>query len=133
MIGRETVEKTIGKGFADKLDEFIFEVSQDLSYSRREMVDELGCANFIAAARLAKVLRKLKIYTPGQLHRLDPFSLARSKGIGESALFVAMCILEAKGYDVEKWWGWKGTNVVKFSTFKSHAMAKARRHKQEVA
>lgn len=133
MLERKTVEKVIGKGFADKLDEAIFHVSQDLSYTRREMVEELGCASFIAAARLEKVLKRLKVFTPAQLYRTDPFSLARSKGIGESALFVAMCILDANKYNVEKWWGWKESNVVKFSTFKHHAIKRARRHKQEVA
>lgn len=132
MLKRSTVEKVIGKGFADKLDEAVIHVSQDLSFSRREMVEELGCANFIAAIRLAKVLKRLRVRTAGQLYRTDPFSLARAKGIGESALFVAACILDARGHSVEKWWGWKD-NVVKFSTFKHHAQRRARRHKQEVA
>lgn len=133
MLKRSTVEKTIGKSFADKLDEVVLDAGPNLSFSRRQMVDELGCANFIAAVRLAKVLRRLDIRTALQLSRTDPFSLARARGIGETALFVAMCILEAHGFNVEKWWGWKATNVVKFSTFKSNAMSRARRHKQEVA
>lgn len=132
MLARETVEKVIGKGFADKLDEQIFAVDYDFGYTRREMVEKLGCANFIAAARLAKVLRRLNINSPAKLNRLDPFSLARARGIGESALFVAMCILDAHGYDVIKWWHFKG-NVAKFSSFKAHAISHARRRKQEVA
>lgn len=132
MLDRKIVESVIGKGFADKLDEAVLNVSQSLSYSRREMVEDLGCANFIAAARLEKVLKRLKIFSPAQLYRTDPFSLARAKGIGEAALFVAACILDANDYSVEKWWGWND-NVVKFSTFKSHAMKRASRRKQEVA
>jgi hypothetical protein len=134
MLDRKVVEKTIGKTFADRLDESILNVSRDLSFTRREMVELLGCANFVAAARLEKVLKRLKIHTPAQLHKTDPFSLLRSRGIGETSMFVAMCILEANEFDVEKWWGWKqGDNVVKFSTFKHHAAARARKHKQEVA
>jgi hypothetical protein len=132
MIVREKVEQVIGKGFADKLDEQIFKVDESFGYTRREMVENLGCANFIAAARLAKVLRRLAVNSPARLNKLDPFSLARAKGIGESALFVAMCILDASGYDVIKWWGFKG-NQAKFSSFKSHAISHARKRKQEVA
>jgi len=133
MIERNTVSQVIGKGFADKLDSEIFKVGLNWFYTRREMVEELGCANFIAAARLAKVLRRLQVHTPAQLYKTDPFSLARAKGIGEAAIFVAMCILDANEYDVIKWWSWKDTNDVKFSTYKHHAMSRSHKHKQEVA
>jgi|SRR5215471_1308678 len=134
MIVREKVEKVIGKGFADKLDEAMFNVNQKFQYSRREMVEILGCANFIAAVRLAKVLRRLSINSPAQLYALDPISLARTRGIGMSALFVAMCILDAHKYDPIKWWNPRDKdNVVKFSTFKHHKMRQAKKHAQEVA
>jgi hypothetical protein len=132
MLSRDKVETVIGKGFADRLDEEVFKVTTNFFYTRREMVENLGCANFIAAARLAKVLKKLEIGTPAQLFKLDPLSLARSKGIGEAALFVAMCILDANKYDVIKWWGFTGATA-KFSTYKHHAVSRARKHKQEVA
>lgn len=132
MLVREKVEKVIGKGFADRLDEQVFTVTINWFYTRREMVEELGCANFIAAARLAKVLKRLEINKPEQLFRLDPFSLVRSKGIGEAALFVAMCILDVNKFDVIKWWGFTGTTV-KFSSYKHHAMRRASKRKQEVA
>jgi len=134
MLTRETVESTIGKGFADKLDEVIIEISEDFKFTRREMVEELGCANFVAAYRLQRVLKRLKITSPHELYKLDPFSLVRSKGIGEAAMFVAMCILDAGQYDVAKWWGWKNTNTLKFSSFKAKAVRRAsKRGKQEVA
>jgi len=132
MIVREKVETVIGKGFADKLDEEVFSVGMNWFYTRREMIEELGCANFQAAVKLAKVLKRLGIISPQQLYKVDPFSLARSRGIGEAALFVAMCILDANKFDVLKWWGYDG-NIIKFSTFKRHAMTRARKHKQEVA
>lgn len=133
MIERKVVEKTIGKSFADKLDTIVFDVSDTLRYTRREMVEELGCANFQAAARLQKVLKRLGITTPSQLHKTDPFSLVRSKGIGEASMFVAMCILDAFQYHVGDWWGWKETNTLKFSTFKHNAIRRANKRKQEVA
>jgi hypothetical protein len=131
MIERTKVEQVIGKTYADKLDEAIFRVG-NWEYTRREMVDDLGCASFIAATRLAKVLRRLNVMSPAQLNRLDPSSLARTKGIGESSLFVAMCILDHAQYNILDWWGMKD-NVVKFSTFKHNVIRRARKHKQEVA
>lgn len=132
MIAREKIEKVIGKGFADRIDEEIFTVTTEWFYTRREMVEELACANFIAAVRLAKVLKRLGVNNPKGLYKLDPFSLARAKGIGEAALFVAMCILDANSFDVIKWWGFTGTTA-KFSTYKHHAITQSRRRKQEVA
>ena len=127
MITQLKVEKVIGKTFADKLDEVVFSLHRD--YSRRDMVEQVGCANFVAAAKLAKVLKRLQINTAGRLYRLDPASLARSKGIGEACIFVAMCILDYEGYDVMKWWG---TDSAKFSTVKKTTLRKARKHKQDV-
>lgn len=133
MIVRKKVEQVIGKGFADHLDTAIFKVG-DWQYTRRQMVETLGCANFIAAARLSKVFRKLKIESAAQLNKMDPFSLVRTKGIGQACLFVAMSILDAGGYDVMKWWDYdQKDNVVKFSTFKHHAIRRASKRKQDVA
>lgn len=124
MLERKTVETTIGKGFADRLDEPIMKY---LGVTRRAMVEDLGCANFIAAARLDKVLRRLEIDSPAKLFKTNPMDLARVRGIGESAIFVAMCILDAGQYNVADWWGWRETNVVKFSSFKTNAMRKSRK------
>jgi hypothetical protein len=131
MIERKIVEKVISKGFADKLDETIIDVSRDISFTRREMVEDLGCANFLAAYRLQRVLKRLKITTFRQLFDTDPFSLARAKGIGEAAIFVAMCMLDNAQYSVEEWWQWDGNNV-KFSAFKAQAIRKANKRGHEV-
>lgn len=133
MLARTKVETVIGKGFADALDEAVFEVTPKFSYTRRQMVEDLGCANFIAAGRLAKVLKRLGIDSPAQLNRLDPVSLARTKGIGAACIFVAMCILDAAQYNVLDWWKYDEESSVKFSTFKHHAMRRATKRKQEVA
>ncbi len=131
MLTRKVVETTIGKTFADKLDEVVFE-SGSLTYSRRQMVDDLGCANFGAASRLEKALKKLGIKTVAQLYKTDPFSIVRTRGIGETSIFVAMCILDNSGYSVTQWWGWKETNTLKFSSFKHRAIKKASKRKHEV-
>jgi hypothetical protein len=132
MLNHDVVQTTIGKGFADKLDMLVFKASPVLAFTRREMVENLGCANFQAAARLAKALRKLGITTSVQLHKTDPFSIVRVRGIGEASMYVAMCILDAAGYDVIKWWGWKDTNTVKFSSFKRNATIRASKRKHEI-
>ncbi len=130
MMQRDSIEHVLSKGFADKLDEAIFTVG-DKEYSRRNMVEELGCANFIAAAKLTKVLRRLKINTVRDIWDINPVDLARAKGIGEASIFVVMCLLDAHKFDVEEWWGWNN-NSVKFSTFKSNAISRAKRRSQDV-
>jgi hypothetical protein len=132
MLERKIVESTIGKGMADNLDEVIMNGSPMLSFTRREMVEKLGCANFIAAAELGKILKKLKITTAAELHKTDPFSLARIKRVGPAKMLVIMCILDTFGYDVVKWWGWKDTNTLKFLTFKAQAMKRASKRQHEI-
>lgn len=127
MIKREVIHATLGKGFADKMDDMILNVSSELSYSRREMIDFIGNANFSAAARLNKVLKKLKVSTIKDLAKLDPFSMYRMKGIGDTTVYVAMCILDAHKYNVMEWWNWKDDSQ------KKAAIARAKRHLQEVA
>lgn len=129
MLDRKKIEGVIGKGFADRLDEELFSLGSTL-ISRRVMVEELGCANFIAAAKLGKVLNRLKVTTVKQLFNTDPISLARSKGVGEASLFVAMCILDWGQYDVLKWWGYNDKSV-KFSTFKHQLVNRAKRRGHE--
>lgn len=131
MLTKEVITSTIGKGFAEKLEEVVID-SGNLIITRRAMVEELGCANFLAAARLNKVLRKLGIHSAAQLYKTDPFSIVRSRGIGEACIFVAMCILDSADYDVATWWGWKKTNTVKFSAFKHGAIKRARKSKHEL-
>jgi hypothetical protein len=103
MITRTKVEKIVGKTFADELDKPVFK-AYNWEITKRRMVDDIGCGNFIAAARLSKVLRRLKVSTPSQLFKLDPASLARVRGIGESSIFVALCILDFAQYNIEEWW-----------------------------
>ena|SRR5262245_40380891 len=132
MLTRDIVNATIGKTFADKLDEIVFAVSDKLTFSRRDMIEVLKCGNFNAATRLEKALKKLDIQSAAQLYKLDPYSLVRVKSIGETSLFVAMCILDSAGYDVVKWWGWNDTNTVKFASFKRDAIKRARKRKHEI-
>jgi hypothetical protein len=126
MLNYTTIHATIGKGFADKQEELVF-VSGDIVFTRRNMIEELDCANFIAAVRLAKVLRRLRIHTVKQLSKTDPYSLYRCKGIGDTAVYVAMCILDSHGVDINRWWGHKDAAT------KETSIRKAKRNKQPIS
>jgi hypothetical protein len=131
MISRTKVEKVIGKTYADSLDELVFDTG-GLSYTRRELVEQVGCASFSAASRLNKVLTKLHVTTAAKLWQLDPASLARVRGIGSACIFTAMCIIEFEGYDCLDWWKYDKDTSVKFNTFKHQVMKRANKRKQEV-
>lgn len=126
MLARKVVEETLGKSFADTLDEVIISHGY-LEFTRRQMVEHLGCPNFNAASRFNKVLKKFDIRTAVQLFNTNPLDLASTKGVGMAQLFVAMCILDYVEKDVAAWWGWKETNLVKFSTFKHRALVRAKK------
>ena len=131
MLKREIVQNIIGKTFADGLDRVVFECG-NMTYTKRTMVDELHCGNYIAAVNLAKVLRRLGVVSAAQIYRLGPDSLMRAKGIGDAAIFVAMCILHAEGYSVPKWWGWDEDNQLKFHSYRKHVIQRAKKRKQDV-
>lgn len=126
MIKREVIHATLGKGFADRLDEVIISAGE-IVYTRREMIDFIGNANFNAAARLNKLLKRLKIKTLGQLAKISPYDLYKVKGCGDTTVYVAMCILDTHKYNVMDWWLWKDDDQ------KKKAIARAKRHLQEVA
>jgi hypothetical protein len=102
VLNYTTIHSTIGKGFADKFEQPVFAIGT-IEFTKREFLEDVGCANFQAAARLQKVLRRLKIITITQLKNLDMPSLYRCKGIGDASIYVAMCILHYYGADVIKW------------------------------
>lgn len=133
---RPKIESVLGKTFADSLDEIVIK-SGFLVFTKRQLIEDLGCGNFAAAKRLNKVLHKLKIGTAKELRYTDPFSLLRTTGVGLTTMYVAMCILDFAGVDVQKWWGWKqeksGGVVLKFSSYKHKAAARALKHKQDIA
>lgn len=125
MLNYTTIHATVGKGFADKQEEVVFQ-SGDIVFTRRSFIQELDCANFIAAVRLAKVCRRLRIHTVKQLAKTDPFSLYRAKGIGDTAVYVAMCILDSHGVDINKWWG------LRDAATKETSIRRAKRNKQSI-
>jgi hypothetical protein len=118
----------LDKGFRDGLHATTLWLPGGLTFSKQQMVDLLGCANFTAARRLSLVLQKLAVVNASELYNLDPLALVRVKGVGMATVYVAMCLLDYSGFSVELWWGWSDDrNRVKFSTFKAKAVTKAKR------
>lgn len=129
MIKRQRIENVFGKTFADSFDVLVMDLGPRLNFTKREMVEDLGCPNFAAATRLNRVLKRLGISTPAQLQKLDAPSLIRVRGIGTTSLFVVQCIFDYLEADFEAWWGYRQDNVVKFSTFKAKAIARAKKRR----
>lgn len=135
MLKYTQIDNTLGKTFADGLEEVVINSGKELVFTKRQMIEEIGCANFQAATRINKAFRRLDISTIKKLSDTDPSSLLRIKGIGQTSIYVAMCILDAHHISVEKWWGWnqEKDNILKFSAYRNKLTRKARKHKQEIA
>lgn len=108
----DQVRNTIGKTFADHLDREVLSVGP-IKISAHTLVNEVGCANVVAAHGLSTTLRRLRIKSIKELADIDPASLYRVQGCGHTQVYVAMCLLEHHGVDVSSWWGWnvKGSAV----------------------
>ncbi len=117
-----------GSSFVNRLAEPFLTIGRH-SYSRRDLVEDLGTGNFTAAARLGRVLKRLRVTSPAKLHELTPESLAAVVGVGVTTLYVAMCVLEAEGYSVTSWYGWRERGGVTFGTHKRRAFQRGSRRK----
>lgn len=104
MLNYTVIHATVGKGIADRQELICFRLGNE-QYTKRYFLEEIGVANWVAIANLSRVLRRLKITNAKQLYQLSPYDLYRSKGIGDTALFVAMHILHHHGFQPMNWWG----------------------------
>ncbi len=84
-----------------KINTEVYVTLAGVEFSLRDLMD-MKCPNFIAARRLEKNLKKLKISSIAQLHRMDPFSLFNMKGVGLGQVYVAMCVVHTR-YNGLKW------------------------------
>jgi hypothetical protein len=112
----DQIRDTIGKTFADHLNREVLAIGR-LKISAHALVNEVGCANLVAAQRLSQTLKRLGVKDIRQLARIDPASLYRVQGCGHTQVYVAMCLLEhhVRDFDASKWWGWevKGEAVLR--------------------
>lgn len=118
-----------GASFVQRLlDEPVLKLGEH-RYSRHDLVNVLGTGNFTAAARLGRVLKRLGITSPAQLNKLPPADLAAVVGIGVTSLYVAMCLLDAEGYSIDRWYGWNEDDGVTFTTLKQRVFRLGTRRK----
>lgn len=98
----------MGKTFIDRLDEPILSIGKDV-FSRRQMIDELHCANFAAAARLSQAVEGFAPKSINDLaRRLSLDNLLGVDGVGVMTVFVWLTVLDHAGKDPE---GWLNTDV----------------------
>lgn len=84
-----------------RINEEVYVTLAGTELTLRDLMD-MKCPNFIAARRLEKTLKYLKIKTLAELHRFDPFSLFNTRGVGITQIYVAMCVVNLK-YNGLKW------------------------------
>jgi tRNA(Ile2) C34 agmatinyltransferase TiaS len=101
---KENIRRHVPAAMAEHLEKDVVLTLGSNSWSRLSMADDLGCVNFLAAARLTKTLRRLKITTANKLYNLGPWGLYNTKGVGDAQLLVAMHLLDTFGLSVNKWW-----------------------------
>lgn len=128
-------EKFLGHTFVLRQNQIAFAVGEKV-WTRWEMANVFGLANFRAAGTLTLHLRKMNIKTLEQLYALDPAELACIKGIGETGAYVAASILKEHSFDTKRWAGYSlapgASPVVTFRTLKNRSARRrngARRQK----
>ena len=92
MLQLAKLKPRLGKTFIDRLTSDIILKVGNSQYSRDDLVRECKVGNFGAARRLGRVLEDLGIESANDLARLSPEDLAAVKGVGETTVFVLLCV-----------------------------------------
>lgn len=95
-------------------------------YSKHHLVREFGTGNFLAARRLALLMKEWKLKSIMDFFKMPPRSLGEQKGVGTTMLYVLICIGRAKGVDIQAWYKQETT----FDTLKTQVR---KDHQQEAA
>jgi hypothetical protein len=88
----DTLRPRLGKTFLDRLTSDVVLTVGTKTYSRDALVRELKVGNFAAARKLGKALDDLGITNPADLAHLAPEDLARIRGVGETTVYVLLCL-----------------------------------------
>jgi hypothetical protein len=72
-------------------------------FTRERAVRELGISSFRAASNLQRAIDELNIGDIRKLAKTTPHDLLAVDGVGERAVFVAMCAIDANGGDGARW------------------------------
>lgn len=113
----------LGKTFIDRLTtETILKIGNN-TYSRDDLVRECRCGNFAAARRLNKVLEDIGITEVADLAHLAPEDLARVKGVGETTVYVLLCLQDHAKVKLLEW-------GMTWNTYAKHAREKPKPEKK---
>lgn len=100
----EFYHHSLGKTFLDYEHEVVLQIGDD-AWTRAELARDLGCCHLAAARRLSHNLELHDITSVNKLHATPPEELMAMAGVGTIQLFVAMCVLDARKFDAEQWYG----------------------------
>src|SRR5262245_56038578 len=121
----------LGKTFLDRQREHILVIGKD-AWSRQDIVDQLHCGHFVAAANLTKIAKKLNVDSLDELtSRYTLEDLFREHGCGITTVYVLLCAQEAQHRDPLKWIDREPADLVTLST--ERLRARKRQHEERQA
>lgn len=121
----------LGKAYFDKQAQPVLIIGKD-TWSRQEMVDDMHCGNFVAAANLSKLAAKLQVDSLEQLvNRFTLEDILQERGIGITTVVVLMQAQEAKKKDPLVWIDRKPNEIVTLTTEQHRARANAEKKREE--
>src|SRR5947208_546499 len=95
------LKESLGSSFLKRLTgETILQVGSQ-NWTRDRLVREAGCGNFAAARKLHRALAELPEGTKLNGHLIE--SLAEQHGVGETTIYVLLCVQEATGQHSKLW------------------------------
>lgn len=104
-------------------------VLEDVSVSRERLAHLTDSPCTRAAQNLTRILSQMQISSLKQVHAIGLDGLTRCKGLGERAAWVAACVLDHEGYDVEAWLDRKPRKVVTWKGAVVHSVKRAAKRK----
>lgn len=119
-------EKLLGHTFVTRQNQTALQIGEQ-KWSRWELANVFGLANFRAAGTLTMHLRRLGVKNLEQLYAISPEELAAIKGVGETGAYVAASILKENKFDAKHWAGY-GPNGAEPVTFRTLKIRKKERH-----
>jgi hypothetical protein len=122
-IANPTRDKLFGRAFIPSTHGVVIELG-DLHITRKQLVDNFDSASYRAAANLTKIFKKYKIRTPQQIAGHGIRWWFNVGGVGTESFWILMNILNAHGFDPERWVGGESENLVTLATM-SRRNAKA--------
>lgn len=99
----KSITPQLGKTFIDRLVNTPLVTINGTTWTRDRLVRAAACGNFAAAKRLEHALVQLGVDSSAQLNGALIEELAKVKGVGETTIYVLLCIQEATGESVSKW------------------------------